>query len=211
MENQFYILNKSTDPWGDYGNILTHGMSAHRGRNKDGLIQLERCGPFIPPISMPGIGDIVVTQSFRNELLNSPLKGFEFRPVSKLHIVKNSWHDGSRNRPEPFRYPKGGKPEEYILALPHDRDVATQMGELWELVPNKVCYTTRARRIVSSRKEITLVTENWDGSDIFRADGVAFNYISQKARDWFEAHVPELVTFEDAVTSPVPPPDQNRE
>lgn len=201
MENQFYILNKPDDPWGDYGDILMHGMSAHLGRNEDGILQLERCGPFIPPISMPGLGDIVVTEAFRNKLHESQLNGFEFRPISKVHIALQSWHDGSREAREPSHYPKGGEPESYILTLPHDEELAAKMGSLWELVPNEVCYTTRTSRIVSSRKEITLATEDWDDSDIFRAEGVLFNYISQKAQDWLSDRVPEFVAFEKAVTS----------
>jgi hypothetical protein len=55
---QIYILREAGAPWGDYGNILVHGMSAHAGRSMDGRIRLERTGPFVPPITFPGIGDI---------------------------------------------------------------------------------------------------------------------------------------------------------
>jgi len=77
-------------PWGDYGSILASGMSAHLPR-KDGLMQLERTGPFIPPISLPGIGDIIVTDAFRAELESSGLSGFTFAPVMKARIVELNW------------------------------------------------------------------------------------------------------------------------
>ena len=45
--------------WGDYGSMLIGGMSGHLPR-RDGLIQLERTGPFVPPMTFPGIGVVVV-------------------------------------------------------------------------------------------------------------------------------------------------------
>jgi hypothetical protein len=50
MTVQFFRLEAPEAPWGDYGSILQHGMTAHLGRNPEGLAQLERTGPFIPPI-----------------------------------------------------------------------------------------------------------------------------------------------------------------
>ncbi len=32
------ILRAAEPPWGDYGDILLHGMTAHLGRAKDGLL-----------------------------------------------------------------------------------------------------------------------------------------------------------------------------
>ena len=53
--------------WGDYGSILINGMSRHLPR-KDNLIQLERTGPFIPPITLPGIGDMLAISAVKNDL-----------------------------------------------------------------------------------------------------------------------------------------------
>jgi hypothetical protein len=39
----YFRLIGARVPWGDYGRILVHGMSKHRGR-KEGQIQLERTG-----------------------------------------------------------------------------------------------------------------------------------------------------------------------
>lgn len=210
MKIDFFILDSKPDPWGDYGDLLMHGMGGRLDDNDDGMLQLERAGPFIPPISLPGLPGIVVTAEFRKDIEQSSLTGFEFRPIEKTHIVSIPWHDGSRDSEEPLHYPEGGEPENYILRLPHHNGLALQFGDLWELAPKDVCYTTRKSRIVNSRDEITLVTEGWDGSDIFRADGVLYNYVSLKARDWFAARVSELLVFHDAITSPTPPTDQLR-
>jgi hypothetical protein len=88
---KFYILGKQGNSWGDYHQILMHGMSCHLDRAGD-LIQLERTGPFVPPISQPGIGDIVVTDAFRKKLEASGLLGLRFQPVIKKLIVHSDWH-----------------------------------------------------------------------------------------------------------------------
>ena len=69
-------------PWGDYGNILLTGMTSHLDR-EDGRLQLERTGPFVPPIALSGIADIVVTDAFRSALEASGLTGLRFQPVIK--------------------------------------------------------------------------------------------------------------------------------
>ena len=46
--------------WGDYGEMLQHGMTAHLHR-REGMLSLERTGPYIPPITFPGLGDIILT------------------------------------------------------------------------------------------------------------------------------------------------------
>src|SRR5262249_14925382 len=58
------VLRPAETPWGDYGDILFHGMTAHLDRH-DEMLQLERTGPYMPPITFPGIGDIVVTDAFK--------------------------------------------------------------------------------------------------------------------------------------------------
>ena len=206
MEDAFFILEKADDPWGDYGDSLMHGDA---GRSTDGLLQLYRSAPFVPPISLPGLG-IVVTGRFRSEIEQSPLKGFTFRSVEKKHIVNIAWHDASRKTDEPPEYPDSGEPEDYILGRPHDPHLSDQIGDLWELHPARICYTTRKSRIVNSRDEITLVTTDWDGSDVFMADGVLYHYVTTRARNWFRERVPELLAFGNAVTSSIPPSDQQR-
>lgn len=62
-----YYLRRPEPYWGDYGDILIHGMSAYAERT-DGKIQLYRTGSFVPPISFPGISEVVVTDEFKDFL-----------------------------------------------------------------------------------------------------------------------------------------------
>jgi hypothetical protein len=62
----FKIESRSIIPgeWGDYGHILQHGMASHSPRI-GGRLALERTGPFIPPVTLPGIGDVVLDSHAR--------------------------------------------------------------------------------------------------------------------------------------------------
>ncbi len=77
----FYVPRPPEAPWGDYGHILVHGMTAHLPRAGDKL-QLERAAPFLPPITFPGIGDILVTDHVRKALAAAEFVGIGFRPVA---------------------------------------------------------------------------------------------------------------------------------
>ena len=51
-EEEYFYLRSSGD--GDYERLQVSGMSCHLPR-KNGLIQYERIGPFMPPICFPGL------------------------------------------------------------------------------------------------------------------------------------------------------------
>ena len=195
-----YILRDPKAPWGDYGAILLSGMTAHLSREND-LLQLETAGPFVPPISLPGINDIIVTESFRAKLEASGLTGFTFRPVIKKHIVHLEWEKWDKEALEPPMYPETGEPEDYILLQPHSPSLANRMEPLWEMVLKQTASVERVQ--VGPRSwdvNIHLVLSSWNGADFFRAKGVSYNYVSEKAKQWLEQKVPEWVGFEEALT-----------
>jgi len=128
-DERVYRLEGAEGPWGDYGRILIHGMSIHLPR-EDGLIQLERTGPFIPPITFPGAGDVVVTRELRVALEGSGLTGLGFGALIKQHIVRLEWESWDGDADEPAEYPEGGEPEDYILGRPHSASAANAMGIL---------------------------------------------------------------------------------
>jgi hypothetical protein len=112
----FAIESRSMIPgeWGDYGDILEHGMTAHLPR-KNGSLQLERTGPYIAPITFPGLGDIVLTSTARAAVEGSGLTGFGFRPLLKSLIVELRWENWDLTASEPAEFPDSGEPEDYIL------------------------------------------------------------------------------------------------
>jgi hypothetical protein len=192
----YYRLEAARMPWGDYGSILAGGMSMHLDR-AGGHIQLERTGPFIPPITFPGIGDIIVTARLRDGLERSGLVGFGFAPVIKARIVELNWHRWDRAAPEPKVYPSDGEPESYILSRRHSRAMANMLGNLWELVLPIGGTVERHPESAAFGTEIRLKPSG--GADIFRADGVGYDYVSESARAWLTKHAGEWVAFHDVV------------
>jgi hypothetical protein len=91
----------------------------------------------MPPISFPGINDIVITDAFRRKLETSGLDGLRFQPVIKKLIVQLDWHTWDKESEEPDEYPDGSEPENYILGQPHSASTAKEMGDLWELLLNE--------------------------------------------------------------------------
>ena len=147
----------------------------------DGLIQLERTGPYIPPLTQPGL-DVVVTDALRIRLQGSGLTGPAFQPVIKRHIARLAWEHWDRSAGEPPEYPESGEPEDYILARPHDEQAAHEVGTLYEMLAPPIARVERTGRFPN--ESILLVADSARGMDIFRAEGVGFVYVSERARAW---------------------------
>jgi hypothetical protein len=198
MPQQFFKIEARSvisGDWGDYGDILQHGMTAHSPR-VDGRIALERTGPFIPPVTLPGLGDIVLTDEARKLLESSGLRGFTFRPVEKKLIVELHWDTWDLNAEEPAEYPDSGEPEDYILGQQHSPIAAKALGELWELVVAFNVKISRPTSIISSYKELQINLSTWDGSDLLRGEEYGGMLFSGRARDWFSEQWGRYVSFD---------------
>lgn len=198
----FKISERSIIPgdWGDYGDILQHGMGAHSAR-QEGRIQLERTGPYIPPVSFPGLRGFVLTSEARLLLESSLLTGYTFRPVDKKLIVELHWEEWDLNAPEPASYPETGEPEDYILGRPHSSKAAEQIGDLWEVVIPPAVEVLRSRPIVESWKELTIKSATWNGADIFASSDVGYTFLTERAQRWFSENFGEYVSFEQFQTN----------
>ena len=197
---RFYIV-EDRDPWGDYGQMLISGMSEHLER-KDGLVQLERTGPYVPPISKSGLHNVIATDALRKKLEASGLAPLEFREVLKTRIVELHWEkwdlmaeeppqelwevwDYSTEKPQKKLV---GEPEEFILQRPHNPRIAEEIGPLWEVV-----LPEGAMLVSSSFGKYELIASSWKGHDFFygRLKGSLpqFGLIvvaSEKGKKWLE-------------------------
>ncbi|HEX5081214.1 MAG TPA: hypothetical protein VFY40_04150 [Blastocatellia bacterium] len=191
------ILCSKDTPWGDYGRMLMHGMTSHLPRTSEGLLQLERTAPFVPPITFPGISDLVVTDNFRQRLDSSGLTGLSFMPVKKARIVTLEWERWDRKAPKPAFYPESGEPEDYILSRRHNPKMAEVVGELWEIALTVGLRTQRPRPVVERMEEIEVLLSSWNGADLCRATGVGYVYASDRAQQFFLNEVCDYVAFRD--------------
>lgn len=168
--------------------MLFHGMAS---RAKSGELELERTGPFIPPISQPG-RFVVVIDGFLRQLRETGLTGIEVGPVTKKRIPQLDWREWSPFGSKEMKYPAGGEPENYILRRKHSQDTADALGHVWEL---------RFQPSIQISREggYHLVLSSWDGSDFLVAkdEHPIYNYVSENARDWLIQCAPEWVAFEE--------------
>ncbi|MGD0939780.1 MAG: hypothetical protein ABR905_08700 [Terracidiphilus sp.] len=184
--------------WGDYGDILQHGMSSHQPR-RNGSISLERTGPYIPPVTFPG--PIVLTTEARQLLESSGLSGLSFLPVVKAHIVELHWEEWDLNLDWPPKLPDSGEPEDYILAEPHNPGASDALGELWEITVPKTGKIISPERITLSSlmrpyKGFSFDSSNWNGADLFRSEGSGWMLCSERGRDWLTESWGRLLLFD---------------
>lgn len=166
-------------PWGDYGRVLISGLTAYPG--EDGRLPVERTGPFVPPITIAGISDLLVTDAFRDSLARSSLRGFTFREAVVKRVVKLDWQAWDATAEDPVKYPAGGEPENYVLGRKHNPDVAAAVGRLWEVVISQP---------IAEPKDADLVRTAITPFSRILASDAAQDWLLSEARDGlsFEPH-----------------------
>jgi hypothetical protein len=165
-------------------------MTSYDRTPADGRLVLRRTGPFVPPITFPGLSDIVVTDPCRRSLESAPLGLVGFKPVHLERVVRLDWQAWDQEAAEPKLYPAGGEPEAYILGRKHDPEVAQSIGTLWELdmpeIPGLQLENLRVNGAL------------YGGEPVVRARRGGCVYVSAQARDWLAEHLAEWVSFRDA-------------
>jgi hypothetical protein len=192
----YWIKDRLLTNWGYYGAILQHGMTA-RLRRAAGFLQLERAGPYMPPITFPGVEDVVLNSAGRRLLETSGLTGFTFQAVHKTRIVDLRWHDWDLTAAKPREVPASGEAEDYILERRPDSRIAEEMGDIWELVVPVTAKIGRAREKVDSARELYLELGSWNGADIVRGNGFGSPLVTERARAWFEEYLGGYTQFEE--------------
>jgi hypothetical protein len=139
----------------------------------------------MPPITFPGIGDIVVTDSFRLRLEAAAFRGVSFQPVIKAHVVNLPWHTWDRSAELPPEMPESGEPEDFLLGAPHSPETAEMLGDLWEVILPVAAGVERLGH--GGDQRIVLALAGWKGEELFRAEGVLYRYVSERAQEWFLA------------------------
>lgn len=188
-----HILRAAAVPWGDYGRVLAHGISKRLAR-ANGTMQLERTGPFVPPISFPTLGEVVVTAAFREALDASGLSGASYAAVAIVTAVTLRWETWDRTEPRPPVVPASGEPEDYVQPAEHDPDCARRIGTLWEI--DAPTWGVGNRTTLGFRKYSYNVDVRPNCPDFFRVEGLGFMLVSERARSWLAEAARDWVTFE---------------
>ena len=183
---KYYLLKNKEVNWGDYGDILLSGMTSSLER-QEGYLQLERTGPFQPKIIISGIGDLIVTGTFKSKLQDEGLEGLNFKPVIKRHIAFVDWITWDLQAEDPEFYPDSGEPEDYILALPHSENTANQMEDVWEVIVSGNGKLTDNRKFVPND---TLF-------ELMRVENSGWLVVTEKMKGWLNQNQADWLDFDE--------------
>jgi hypothetical protein len=186
--------------WGDYGDILQHGMACHNP-DKDDRLALRRTGPYISPVTLPGIGDVVLTSPARQLLETSGLSGFAFRPVERVLTVEVHWEKWDLTSDQPPYFPTSGEPEDYMLGQPDNPETCAALVELWEVLVPITATVLRPKAIVGSHEELRLDLNSWNGADPFRGNGYGSILFTERGCKWFTQKWGSYVNFTEFPTT----------
>lgn len=160
-------------------------MSRRRDR-VEGRIQLERVGPEIAPITLPGLSDVIVTDAARASLEAAGLPGLSFREVDPVHVPRLEWGGWDHTAQMPPILPPSGEPEGFILDAPHDDAAAKALGPLWEVeLPERGRHA--AERIPGGDPVYRLDLGSEEPLPIFRGVGHRHVLVSDRFREQHHA------------------------
>ena len=183
----FHEIQGPELPWGDYGNMLFHGMNDNDIDEAKFPVKLWRTGPFVSDLTRPW-GYLIVSDRVRQALEQTSFHGIDYADVVLDRIVDVNWHDWDRTADDPLRFPAGGEPENYIGGRKHNERIASQMPKLWAL---------DVARIKHAPKLTTFDREGIDPEvDIFEFAWTF--YVSPPLKNWLKDMVPDCVTFSRA-------------
>lgn len=175
--------------WGDFGDVLVHGLVTGRAYSELPL-RLERTGPYVPPVTLPGPVDVVVTDAVR-AALQDLVRELRFREVVKARIARLDWHTWNAAGLEPRFVPESNEPADYVLAAPHDEELARSLGALWEIVPDL--------DMEIEDDDGRLCPENYYGQPLVRGRLCSGrNYVSEEFRAALAEVAPDHVDFRPA-------------
>lgn len=187
---RIFTLHGADGPWGDYSDILLHGMVDYQDDAPDRVL-LERCGPYIPPVSVPH-GDVIVTDEARSALVRA-FPDLQFVEVEKKRIVRLDWHKWDQTKDEPKRYPRGGEPENYILKRRHSQKTANAMGRLSALRQTLIPG-------VQVEGSSAVVAHELTGAMAFTAARLGgYTYVRGELADWLGENYGQYVRLEQVV------------
>lgn len=184
---QFYQLRASQAPWGDCGDILRSGLVAPRRKRGSSaaelVLQIERTGPFIPPITFP-FDAIVVTEATKERMEVNTFVGLQFARARYSKVVRLNWHKWDVRAPEPQHYPASGEPEDYIVKAKNCDRTTASMPPIWVF---NVPSTPDLQVLGSSTFRLELAP----AADIFRECSI--HWVSERMKVWLEANLGEWI------------------
>lgn len=175
---------------------MVHGDAACDVRTLQ-PVELARTGPYVPPITFPGLGCVVVVDSVKRELESSGLTGVSFVKAIKRVVVPLAWHEWDWSSADPAEFPEDGEPASYLTESKHSPLLAEQLPSLWHLAVAVGAEEFRVddRSSDTGPVQMRLREDSLRGYDFFRGDKSLYHYVSPGAREWLLSRFPAWVAF----------------
>ncbi len=181
-------------PWGDYGDTLLVGYAFPDEKDETKML-VERTGPFVPPVYF-WARTLLISNTLKQKLEQSELKGFEYQKTIFHKIVDLDWTEWDLGAEDPKIYPSGGEPENYISKRKHSPEIAEKMEAIWCLKLDSQTLTGRKERNVSDKQDLFIIENSWTENDIFISEGSGYIFFSEKAKLWFDTNADGFANFE---------------
>jgi hypothetical protein len=159
-------------------------------------LQLRRTGPLVPDVTFPSIGNVVVRDWLRADLLGSGLSGATFSPAPVVCAVPFNWQAwGTGTATQPADPPEGDWAN-LLLRGNHDRALAARMEPLWWLRPKSWGQSlSRPENGRYSRHRVALLCGEGEAPDFFHARGTKYMFVSERTKAWLSEVTPDSVEF----------------
>ena len=192
QDERFYLLMPPYF-WGAFSIVLVSGSFGDPMR-VDGVLQLERTGPFMPPVTMPETGSLVLSADAADEVRRQ-WPDSELLPVHKSKIVMIRWETWDRSNEDPFLIPCDGEPDSYILDGLHSEAASAGLGDLWELPLTEGADATFVK-LGPGERDILIRSSTWNGADVFTV-GRGIIVVSETGKKFFESVANEWLSFRE--------------
>ena len=192
QETAEFFRIRDSGPWGDYGVTLWHGISVNM--DIKGPLEMMRTGPYCPPVALTQ-RNLVLTQCAKDEFILLFGGDYTVGDVIVKKIVLLDWLGWDRASKYPPVEPGGdNEPEDYLFNREHDNTAASQVGELFHIVPEIRAFVEIVDVPVAGKRfpqrKYTLVKETWTGVDFFLGSGYSPDgtgpYCTGKMKVWIE-------------------------
>ncbi|MBM1198147.1 hypothetical protein [Pseudomonas weihenstephanensis] len=185
-----YLIENTTAPWGDWGDILWCGVISYDDSMNQYLI--DRIGPYTPPAFF-SCGNLVVTEQVKNLLEKSDLKGIKFsKEVKKRKIVHLDWMTWDKTKHISHYLDDLGEPEDIIYDRENDKELLASMPNYWLAdIPEKInLLLDKASASENPSEYIYIDNSPSVYSDFYQGIERLGCFISPKAKTWLDKHCP---------------------
>jgi hypothetical protein len=190
--------------WGDSGNVIVHGFIGLHDEleGHTGPVNLERTGPSCPKLTLPGLHTLIVTDSFRNKLNDSPFAGLSYCDVNIEKCVDMPWENFQRDKDESPVLENGESAEDRFYRSPHSSSAASKMEKLWQCQLEVGCAIEVVNQSSPWDYDVAINIESWNGRHLFLGrDGSAiigkWIVTTDIGKDWLEANDIQWIEFRE--------------